>query len=205
MLVNKRSRFPKPLVVAFVLMFFGAWLLYIAASKERSSRMRDADLAVTAMSAQAKDLFVAEFAKMKYERAAPYNAPMQPATVFEGASSTILHIGAVQARIEHPDFVEKLKSKVLEPERAQLLFNSNTIFVPALARTSRGRYFLTGYAFIFESPASCLEPARCGRLDGPKDVSIDEAKAWVFRDPSATPADYERIFGEAMPPRHVPA
>ncbi|WP_454909716.1 hypothetical protein [Variovorax gossypii] len=207
LLMKKRNWAPTPMVVAFVLLstFVGSWLVLNYAEKEKIRRERDAGLAVTAMKAQAKELFVAGFPKMTYKRSAPYGGPMSPATVFEGATSTVLHVGGTLSRLDHPSFAAKLHAQIIGESMADRLFTASTISVPALARTSRGRYFLTGYAFTFEFPLDCVPTTKCGRLTDPEEISVEDAKAWVFREPSATPEDYERVFGEAMPPRQVPA
>lgn len=204
---RKRNWALTPMAVSFVLLsvFVGSWLVLNYLEKEKIRRERDAGLAVTAMQAQVKEHFLARFPKMTYERAAPYGGTMRPATVFEGSTSTVLHVGGTLSRLDHPSFAAKLHAQIIGDSMADRMFTASTISVPALARTSRGRYFLTGYAFTFEFPLDCVPTTKCGRLTAPEEISVEDAKEWVFREPSATPEDYERIFGEAMPPRQVPA
>lgn len=145
---------------------------------------RNEPVAIAAMRAQTTDLMLEAFGKMRFERPAAHSAvSMEPALVFEGATSQVL-----------------LTSSLRELRPMFGRFSSSV-----LARTEGGRFFVTDFRYHYDSVAECLEPRACGRLEDPVELTLAAAKAWVFREPSATPADYQRIFGEPMPPRKVPA
>lgn len=169
----------------------GMALIWSYFSSERERQESESRTALAAMRAQAKGLLLSEFPKMRFELSPPRDlaTSMEPAIVFDGAKSEIL----IQGTIESYELPNKFAR------------DTHQIIIPALARTDRGRFFTTGYAFHFRDPSDCVEPVSCGRLAAPRELSVEEARSWVFREPNATAADYERIFGEPMPPRQVPA
>lgn len=142
-----------------------------------------------AMRAQAPKLLADLLKEMRYED--PFvPLPLQPMLTLEGSTSTILFVEEFDGRIEEVSFITHQQS---------------TYPTNALLKTQNGRYFIVGLRYTFETPGDCRKPASCAELTKPKRVSTLLAKDWLFKQRTATHAEYERAFGEPMPPRRIPA
>lgn len=155
---------------------------------------------IAAMQEQAPLLLRDAFAKMSYQtpRGFPVTS-LEPSLVYDGSKADLLLVG----RFSPID--ETTGVRVATSLRTRMLGEPTPPGIEGLARTPSGRYFVTFYGFEFDSPSDCLKPAACGFLLPPREMTLDQAKRWVFLEESATSEDYLRIFGVPMPPRKVPA
>ncbi len=127
-----------------------------------------------------------DFKKLRFEEV-PLTATPAPTLVFEGSKSVMLSVSK-----------PALKGKVFPKMQMRVL-----------ARSEGGRFFEVTYESDLSSPTfkwddTCVE-SECRRISQARMLSVDDAKGFFFRAEDFTEDRYKAIFGEAPPPKHIPA